>query len=93
MLGEELNPLLEEIEDVILDFEYECGQKPNYSLSAFRAAIKIFMSALLDKMWDLQVEEKISQEDRENMATKAGEELRKLVKTYTNIDTFDLYGK
>ena len=91
MLGEQLNPLLEEIEDIILDFEYESGEKPDYSLSAFRAATKIFMSALMDKMWDLQVQENISQEDRENMATKAGEELRRLVKTYTNIDTFDLY--
>ena len=30
-------------------------------------------------------------EDRENMATKCGEDLRKFIKTYTDIDTFDLY--
>ena len=91
MLGEQLNPILLEIEDAILEFDIEIGTKPNYSLDGFRAATKIFMSALMDKLWELQDAEKIPQEDRENMATKCGEDLRKFIKTYTDIDTFDLY--
>ena len=91
MLGEQLNPILLEIEDIILEFEAELSNKPNYSLEGFRAATKIFMSTIMDKLWELQEADKISQEDRENMATKCGEDLRKFIKTYTDIDTFDLY--
>lgn len=66
------------------------GKKPNYSDSDFRSAIIIFHTALMDKMWDLQESEKMSNEDRENMAQRCGEELRKLVKTYAGIDTHEL---
>jgi hypothetical protein len=42
-------------------------------------------------MWELQENESLSIEDRCNMANKVGEDIRKLVKTYTDIDTHDLY--
>ena len=91
MLGEKLSSILEELEDTLLEFEVEFGYKPEYTLEGFRAATKIFMSTIMDKLWELQEADKISQEDRENMATKCGEDLRKFIKTYTDIDTFDLY--
>ena len=91
MLGEKLSSILEELEDTLLEFEVEFGYKPEYTLGGFRAATKIFMSTIMDKLWELQEADKISQEDRENMATKCGEDLRKFIKTYTDIDTFDLY--
>jgi len=91
MLGKKLSPILEELEDTLLEFEVEFGYKPEYTIEGFRGAIKIFMSVILDKMWELQDWDKLAQEDREKMATKCGEDLRKFVKTYTDIDTFDLY--
>lgn len=91
MLGCKLSPILEELEDTLLEFEVRFGYKPEYTMGGFRAAIKIFMSVILDKMWELQNWDSLSQEDREKMATKCGEDLRKFVKTYTDIDTFDLY--
>lgn len=91
MIGEKLSPILEEIENTILEFEVEFGYKPEYTVEGFRAATKIFMSVILDKMWELQNWDNLSQFDRENMATKCGEDLRKFIKTYTDIDTFDLY--
>ena len=91
MIGKQLSPILEEIEDTLLEFEVEIGSKPEYTIEGFRAAIKIFMSVILDKMWQLQENDVLSQEDREIMATKCGEELRKFIKIYTGIDTFDLY--
>lgn len=51
MLGEQLNPILLEIEDAILEFEVEFGYKPEYTLEGFRAATKIFMSTIMDKLW------------------------------------------
>ncbi|NBP66122.1 MAG: hypothetical protein EBU66_15855, partial [Bacteroidetes bacterium] len=64
--------------------------KANYSDADFFACIFIFQTALMDKMFDLQNEEKMSMQDRENMAQKCGEELRKFVKVYTGLDTYEL---
>ena len=49
------------------------------------------MSALLDKMWILQEKENIDMTTRGNMANELGEQVRKIVKIYTNIDPHDLY--
>jgi len=92
-IGEKLSPILIEIEKTIWEHDYYRQSKPNFSNEAFRAAIKIFMTILMDKMWDLQCDENMSIEDKSNMAQKAGEDLRKLVKIYTNIDTHNLYNK
>ena len=91
--GEELSPILSEIESAIWEYEYYDGSKPNYTEEGFRAAAKIFMSVLMDKMYELQESETIPLSDKMNMAHKAGEDQRKLVKTYTNLDTHELYKK
>lgn len=90
--GEKIDPILQEIETALWEFEvYKSTEKPCYPENSLRAATKIFMSVLMDKMFDLQSKENLALEDRMNMAVKAGEDIRKLVKTYTNIDTFDFY--
>jgi hypothetical protein len=91
MIGQKLSPILEEVEGELWEFEANRGIKPEYTNEGFRAATKIFMSVVLDKMWELQESENIPIEDRSNMATKAGEDIRQLVKNYTNIDCHDLY--
>jgi hypothetical protein len=42
-------------------------------------------------MWELQEKEDIQIETRADMATKCGEAIRSLVKTFTDIDTHNLY--
>ncbi len=91
MIGKKLSPVLEEIELAILEYEVNIGLKPNFTPEGFRAIIKIFMSAFTDKIWELQEAERMDIETREKMVTKAGEELRKLIKIYAGIDTFKLY--
>lgn len=91
MIGKILSPTLLEIETALIEFELSSKSKPEYSNEGFRAAIKIFMSALMDKMFDLQKNEDLDMEDRINMAEKAGKEIRSFIKTYTNIDTYELY--
>jgi hypothetical protein len=61
--------------------------KPNYSNRDFMNCLIIFQNALMDKMYDNQEYDKMSIEDRSNMATKCGLDLRKLIFTYTNLDT------
>lgn len=90
-IGQKLSPILVEIENTLWEFEALNGQKPNYTIDGFRAGIKIFMSVLIDKIWELQQNENIDMDDRINMANKVGEEIRKLVKIYTDIDCHKLY--
>ena len=91
MIGKQFSPILEEIENTLWEFEANSGLKPCYTDNGFRAGIKIFMSVILDKMWELQSNEDIDIKVREDMAQKAGEDIRKLIKTYTDIDTYNLY--
>lgn len=93
MIGKRLSPILEEIENTLWEFEANVGIKPEFTDVGFRAGIKIFMTVLMDRIWELQEDETISIEDRGNMARKAGEDIRQLVKTYTGIDTMELYSK
>ena len=93
MIGQKISPILVEIEETLWEFEANIAQKPGYTLEGFRASVKVFMSVLMDKIWELQSDEKIDIKDRENMVEKAGQDVRKLIKTYTDIDTHDLYKK
>ena len=91
MIGQKISPILEEIENTLWEFESNGGIKPEYSNEGFRAAIKIFISVLMDKIYELQQDENIEMQDRLNMVQKAGEDIRSLIKTYTNIDCHELY--
>ena len=91
MIGKKLSPILCEIESTLLEFEANVNRPPQYTDEGFRAAIKIFMSAILDKMWKLQEDENIDIDTRADMAEKLGNELRNMVRIYTNIDTHSLY--
>lgn len=91
MIGEKLSPVLSEIESTLLEYELNVARPPQYTDEGFRAAIKIFMSAMLDKMWKLQENENIDIDARADMAEKLGNEIRNIVRVYTNIDTHSLY--
>ncbi len=91
MIGKKISPILSEIENSIWEFEASVGIKTEFTTEGFRAATKIFMSVLMDKIWELQEGENITMEDRMNMVQKAGEDVRHLIKVYTNIDTHEFY--
>ena len=93
MIGKKITPILEEIENAIIDFDFHVNSKPEYTQNAMRAATKIFMSVLMDKMYELQNFDNMLLEDRKNMAERAGNDLRKLIKSYTGLDTWDFYKK
>ena len=61
--------------------------KPNYTNRDFMNCLIIFQTALMDKMYYNQEYDKMSIEDRSNMATQCGLDLRKLIHTYTGLDT------
>lgn len=90
-IGEKLSPVLNEIEQTLWEYEAWGGGQPHYTDEGFRAAVKIFMSVLMDKMYILQEKEGFVIDDMEVMATSLGSQVRSLVKTYCDIDTHDLY--
>jgi len=61
--------------------------KPNYSNRDFMNAIIIFQTALMDKMFDNQNYDDMGLDDRMKMTKSCGMELRKLIHTYTGLDT------
>lgn len=79
MIGKELSPVLEEMEAILWEYEAFNGAKPNYTLEGFRASTKIFMSALLDKFFEKQQAEGVSQEDTLKAVEKLGQDVRALI--------------
>lgn len=91
MIGKKLSPILSEIESALIEYELNINRPPEYTDEGFRASVKIFLSVMLDKMWKLQEDEEIDINTRADMAEKLGNELRNIIRVYTNIDTHDLY--
>jgi len=83
------NKSLEIIANDILDqnASENGAEKPNYSNRDFLNTILIFQTALMDKVYDNQDYDKMDFEDRKNMVMQCGKDLRKLIHTYTGLDT------
>lgn len=88
MIGKELSPILEEIEDSLLDL---AAYKPEFTTAGFRAVVYIFQSAIMDKMVEIQDENKMSSKDKELMTKNCGEELRNFIGRFTGIDSHKLF--
>lgn len=81
---------LEEIANDLLTQNAEAKEnenKPNYTNRQFMNALIIFQTALMDKMYDNQDYDKMDVENRLKMAESCGLDLRKLIHTYTGLDT------
>jgi len=63
------------------------AEKPNYSNRDFLNTILIFQTALMDKLFDNQECDNMDIEDRKNMVMQCGNDLRKLIHTFTGLDT------
>ena len=83
-------PILEEIATGLLEV---AEIKPNYSDTSMLNATLIFQSVFMDKLFDNQNYDDMPMGDRLKMAQKAGEDLRKLIHTYTGLDTHELVHK
>ena len=85
--SESINQSLIDIADAFDAAPDEAIELINFTDECFRATIKIFSIAFFEKMWRLQEKENLDDDVREAMAKKCGEDLRNVIKTYTNIDT------
>lgn len=86
-------PILKEIAKGMLEV---VEIKPNYSNDALIDAMLIFQTVFMDKMFDCQNYDNMIMDDRINMVKQSGAEFKKLVHTYTGLDTHELaknYGR
>ena len=90
-LEKEVTRVLTELEELLLGYKSLGIETKDYPIDALRAICFIFSDVLADRITKLQIEEGIDMTDTKNMASEAGREFRKLIKTYTNIDTHTLY--
>jgi len=64
--------------------------KPNFTNRTFMNCVILFQTALMDKIYDTQEYDNMNLEDRYKMVESCGKELRKLIHTYTNLDTYNV---
>jgi len=91
-LGKVLEPILEELHDTLWEFHANYpGVQEKFSDACLAYAAKIFMSVLLDRMWDMQEKENMKQKDREKMAKYFGAKIKDLVFQACNYDLHKFY--
>lgn len=90
-IGQKLSPILEELENTLIDHASYNGSKPEFTNDGFRAGVQIFMSVMMDKLYEVQMSEGKTIEQSSNEATMMGFSIRGLILQYTKIDTHNLY--
>lgn len=88
---QQITMILSEIEATIWEFDYYVNDRPHYGEGAFSAAVKIFFSVAMEKMFLFQMEKKVTQEESLQMAHEFGNKMHDLIKEFTNIDTHKFY--
>lgn len=90
-LKEAFENSLKSLADVAL--EHYSESKPNLSDEALLNGILIFQTCLYDKLWDRCNELELCQDQRNDIGTELGNDIRNIVKKYTDIDTHELVKK
>jgi hypothetical protein len=75
------------LEEIAMSYLNDADKKPEFTNREFMNTLIIFQTALMDKLYDIMEYDKMSIEHRYKMAESCGNELRKLIHTYTNLDT------
>ncbi len=89
--GKNITPVLKELEMALWERESLTNDPIYFPDGALQAATKIFMSVIMDKMWEMQESENMPFDDRVKMGQSTGREIKKVIHTATNIDTFKFY--
>ena len=93
--GQKLAPVLRDLEKTIFEYQVHTDGElpPKYPEIALYHAMEIFAHVLMDKIWDLIKKKEIELPDACKMAEACGNDIRKLIKTYTGIDMPELITK
>lgn len=88
-LSENLQPILTELHDLIWDADYE-QNRPHWSKKNFRNATKLFMSCLLEFLYEKAIKD-AKGVNIGSIAENAGKDMRNLILNYTGIDAHTFY--
>jgi hypothetical protein len=92
--GQLLSPTLKNISDTInWRKRVNPDRIPEYSDVDILYAANIFADVILDRMFELQMSEMHTVSDACKQAEFVGNEIRKLIKIHTNLDTHELIKK
>jgi hypothetical protein len=80
-------PILKEVASGMLE---TAEKRQKFSNDAFMDATLIFQTVLMDKVFEIQEYDKMEIRYRLEMAESCGNDLRKLIHTYTGLDTVKL---
>jgi hypothetical protein len=87
--GQTFSEIYIEIEEAL--WSKAIGERTELTRDGFRAACKIMMEALLDKMWEKQERENMPFPQRLEMVKYFGESFGSMIKQATGIDPKKLY--
>lgn len=90
-IGIRISPILAEIEDALWEDDFEENGPQRFTVAGTRAAVKIFSTVVMDKIWEKAEREGLSLEEKSALAHQAGTEIRELFKRFTGVDSHDLY--
>lgn len=85
-----MNPYEPILKEIALGMLETAEIKPKFSNNALLDATLIFQTVLFDKVHDLQTDEGMKLKYGLEMAESLGNEIRKLIHTYTGLDTVEL---
>lgn len=87
--GEDLSEIYARLEDILWKLPDE--EKLDLTRAGFQGACKIFLSALMDKMWEEQERKNIPFHVRREAVKYFAQSLRSLTRQATGIDPADFY--
>ncbi len=79
-----------ELEALAMEILKTGETRQNLSNRDFMNCVIVFQFGIMNKMFDLQEQEDMDFDNRSEMVNNCGAEIRKLVKTYTDVDTHNI---
>ena len=86
MIGTKLEPVYKEINDALWEYEANSPEPPGFSTQGFKYATKIFMSALMEQVWNKQEADDVPMNKRCVDVEQLGKQVRELILENTGID-------
>ncbi|MFA6315533.1 MAG: hypothetical protein WC648_04165 [Candidatus Paceibacterota bacterium] len=90
-LSEILHINLVDIENALWSHQADKKGMINFTQASFRAACKIFLTVMTEKIFEKQDKTNMPLEERLKEGENFGDELRQLILKYTFVDTKKLY--
>lgn len=81
------------LEKIAFSYLLQSDEKPSFNEKDVLNILIIFNTMLTDKVHDICEQDGMNEAQSLDFATSAGNELKKVMFTYTGIDTFQLFDK